>query len=150
MPVECRLEGHAVIVSTSEVALMYFVAPRTKQEKPGIDQIAAMPTKLTSVESLLLHRYEAKSKAYLMVVIMHDGCSISQLLFSLETRKFHQKTYTYSLQQLPYYDPLSAYYLTVFKKPMAPEEWSPLYAIVAKDTKVISLFSLSREPNQLN
>lgn len=44
-----------------------------------------------------------------MVVIMHDGCSISQILFNIETRKFHQKVYTYSLQQLPYYDPLSAY-----------------------------------------
>ena len=85
-----------------------------------------------------------------MIVIMHDGLSITQLLYSIATNKFHQKTYTYSLQQLPYYDPLSHYSLQVFKKPFTPQEWSPLYLMTALDTKVVSFFSLSREPNQLN
>ena len=67
-----------------------------------------------------------------MTVMLHDNGSITQLLYNTAKQKFHKKAYTYSMQQLPYYDPLSCYTLDVFKHKIAPDEWSPLYMLVSQ------------------
>jgi len=68
-------------------------------------------------------------------------------LYNVAKQKFHQKAYTYSMQHLPYYDPLSKYAIDVFKTQMQPEEWAPLYMLVSEETKLTTLFNLSRETN---
>lgn len=93
VPQECQLEQHAIFVSNQEVALMQFITPRAKQDKPEIAQVASLKFKLTSVECLLLHKHTEKGNNYLMTVILHDGCSITQILFNIAKCKFHQKTY---------------------------------------------------------
>lgn len=97
---------------------------------------------------MLLHRHEEKGATYLMALVLQDQCTLTQFVFNVDKLKWHQKSYSYSLNQLAYYDSHAASRLDIFNYHL--DSWGPLYMLVSSDNQSVSMFALSREPNQLN